>query len=261
MTNNQRGAVRGAVIQGSSKSQHSKQPRNTQMNAQHRVAGPHINQHSAYLQRAAQAKMAQLPAAHRPVVQAKSKSSVQMARPPAVVQRACLFNGLAACWNSIFGSSSPRENYQPIQDERREVRHETPVTSHKVSRTEGVDEGQTVTRLPYGTSVVSNLISSCAFVILCHDNDFDCYHPSGGHFYSNSRIRSNPNRIFYVYKALKGDKPETVDDYKRYAQQYQKAVGGNPPLTVYGQLNGNADIWVKVVSETSIQPVGGSFRT
>lgn len=104
MTNDQRGAARGAVIQGRfiggrfslpgvtspplpvqprMAGAQPIQPRMPQPNAaQSRAANPHINQHSAHLQRIAQAKMAQPRAAHHQAVQLRSAAPQGM-----VVQR------------------------------------------------------------------------------------------------------------------------------------------------------------------------------
>ena len=287
MANDQRRTIRGLAPRPLPS---PPQPRMTQMNAVQRqakspanAAPPHINQHSAHLQRTAQAKMAQVRAVnkpappqsplttlkvpvvqrhvvHKPAVQAKFKNSIQAARPSSVVQRACILDGLAACWRGIFGGSR-QENYQQIQDDRRDVEINVPVRVQPIRRIELVDETVTTLNLPYGITVTGGLITGCALVIYCHDEDFDCYHPSGGVFKSNSKIRRNPNRIFYVYKAVKGDSTQTIESYQRYAQQFRNDCGGNPPLTVYGQLECRADIMVDVNSDSNIQPNGGRWRT
>lgn len=280
MANGQRTAVRGALIQSSFKQRQTKLVPTAP--SQNRVVGPHINQHSAYLKRSAQAKMDQLraapkpaavqvprvtprapvvqrPAAHKSAVQPKFKNSIQPSRPANVVQRACILNGLAACWNSIFGSR--RENYQQIQDDSSSsssVGLGTPVTSYQKPKDVLVDETFTVPNISYGSSVLSTLITNCALVIYCYDDDFDCYHPSGGNFYSSHKARPNPNRIFYVYMARHDRSAKEIADYKRYAEQYRQAVG-SPPLIVRGHLGGQTDIYVKVISDNNIQPVGGSL--
>lgn len=265
-------------------------------NVQNRGAGPHINQHSAHLQRTVQAKMAQPPAAHKtipkPAAQARNggasgqplpshKSIVQpkftnsaqafranrvvspsIARPSGVVQPACVGEFFSSVWRSLTSCfSSPRTGYDEIPDRGLELRQNTSAPRRvetPVLRSRLVDQEDTVNNVPYPANLNAGLITSCALVIFCGDSSFDCYHASGGNYSGAHGMRNNPTRIYYVYKSLVTDSRETVQEYERNARLFQIS-GGRAGLTVLGQRGVNGNILVNVMSAAEIGPSIGTF--
>ncbi len=264
-----------------------------------RVAGPHINQHSAHLQRAAQAKMAQPKMVQAKMVQPQAvqkvvpkqavhargvtKSPIQpkfrnaaqlrganrtvsplLARSSGVVQPSC-FSGVAdffgSCWRGMTSCwNSPRAQYDEIPDggvalteNNAPRRVETPMIRARL-----VDQEDTVNNMAYPGGVHGGLITSCALVIFCGDDSFDCYHASGGTFSGNHGMRRNPTRIYYVYKSLVTDSRETVQEYERNARLFQNS-GGRAPLTFRGQRGVNGNVMVDVISATEIRSTLGEF--
>lgn len=262
-------------------------------NAHGRGATAHINQHSAHLQRVVQAKMVQprlappppgppnrsnFGAGNRqntriptPIAQAKMRNAVQAKRSasPAlssrVVQPSCL-SGIGdfftSCWRSVFGSSSGAPAVAPNQGQYIEIK-DVKVAEVKVPirpaapKATTVDEKQTVKNIAYPSRLDGGYISSCAMVIFCGVNDFDCFHPSGG-IYTNHGMRNNPTRIYYIYKALRTDKPEYVEGYRQNAARF-RASGGNAPLVFLGQTGINGNIIVDLRSATEIDPFIGEW--
>lgn len=250
-------------------------------------ASPHINQHSAHLQRVVQAKMAQPrlapPPAHpkrvnlgavnrqaTPIAQAKMRNTVQAKRSASpvlssrVVQPASCWSGIgeffSSCWRSLCGPSAPaaapnRNQYVEIPDVKvAEVK--APIRQAPAWTT--VDEKQTVKNIAYPARLEAGYISSCVLVVFCGNDNFDCYHAKGGIFANNHGMRNNPTRIYYVYKALKTDTPEYVNAYRQNAALFRGA-GGNAPLTFLGQTGINGNIMIELRSANEIDPTIGEW--
>lgn len=220
--------------------------------------------------------------APRLIAQAKMRNAVQAKRSasPAlssrVVQPASCWSGIAdlfsSCWRSVCGPSSSaapaaapnRSQYVEIPDVKvAEVKvPEVKVPEVKVAIRQNpvsttVDEKKTVKNIAYPSRLDGGYISSCALVIFCGVNNFDCFHPSGG-IYTNHGMRNNPTRIYYIYKALKTDQPEYVDGYRQNAARF-RASGGNAPLIFLGQTGINGNIMVELRSATEIDPWIGEW--
>ena len=271
MNKGERGNTRGAV-NGPIKQPRIPQPKTAQPKAFQPV--PHINQHSVHMQRVAQAKMAQT----RPLPQrtAQLPKAMQLKRPnsPAatgVVQRSECLSGVIesvkSCWNNLPSCcpTSRRDNYTEISDmsSSESTSGESFGSGITVATTQfpikQVGEEATVNNIAYPASVNGGYISSCALVIYCFDDSFDCYHAKGGDYKTNHRLRSNPKRIFYVYKTEINDTERTIENYRWNAGRFQYYAGGKPKLEIYGQdLNGN--VWVDVHSPDKISPKMGTFK-
>ncbi len=257
-----------------------------------RGANPHLNQHSAHLQRAVQAKMAQprlAPPPHvqpnrsnigagnrqntpapRAIAQAKMRNAVQAKRSASlalssrVVQPSCL-SGIgdffSSCWGKLFGSSQPnppppnRGHYVEIPEVKVP---EVKVAVRQAPAHTMVDEKQTVRNVAYPSQLSAGLITSCALVIFCGENHFDCYHAKGGIYAANHGMRNNPTRIYYVYMALKTDTPEYVNAYRQNAGLFRNS-GGNAPLTFLGQKGVKGNIMIELRSATEIDPWIGEW--
>lgn len=280
MANNQRRAAPGALNK-SQPARNQVQLKQTGPHAPQQTSGPgpHINQHSAYLQRIAQPKivkpkMGQSTAAPklvsgRSILQPKLKNVVPAANrvgspPPGarragVVQRACLLD----CFRGLFGSSSSsssRSEYVEIPDRGVQssqssvpIRIETPTL-----KTTFVDQTQLAKNVSLPASLNGCLITTCALVIFCDDDNLDCYHASGGSFTSSHGMRSNPTRVIYVYMSLGTDSSATVDEYRRNAELYRHSAN-RAPLTFLGQQGVKSNIWIDVYGPTDVRPHMGKF--
>ena len=237
---------------------------------------PHINQHSVHMQRVAQAKMAQAPPA--PQRPAQLPNAMQLKRPNhamarGVVQRSEYFSGvidsLKSCWDSLPSccpTPSRRDQYQEISDiSSSESSSGKSITSgSKVStpllKTTWVQEDDTENKLAYPRIVHGGYISSCALVIFCFDDSFDCYHAKGGAYKNNHRLRPNPKHIYYVYKVEINDNESTIEDYRQNANRFRELAGGRAPMDFYGQTGMNGNVMVDVISPGSIRPTMGAFK-
>jgi hypothetical protein len=123
-----------------------------------------------------------------------------------------------------------------------------------------VDEEETANRLAYPGTLNAGLITSCALVIFCWDDSFDCYHAKGGGYKDNHNLRSNPTQIHYVYMAERTDKTETIEEYRRNANLFRRLAGNGAPMTFRGQTDINHNILVDVHSATDIRPKIGGWR-
>lgn len=273
MANNQRRTAPGAVNKPQPARNQVQQLKQTRPHVQQQSSGPgpHINQHSAHLQRIVQPKMVQSTAAPklvpgRSILQAKIKNSVPIANrvvspPPGarragVVQRACLLD----CFRGLFGSSSSRSDYVEIPDRGVQssqssapIRIETPTL-----KTTFVDQTQLAKNVSLPASLNGCLITTCALVIFCGDDTLDCYHASGGSFTSGHGMRSNPTRVIYVYMSLDSDLSATVDEYRRNAELYRHSAN-RAPLTFLGQQGVKSNIWIDVYGPTDVRPHMGKF--
>jgi len=261
MNKDQRGNSRGSI----------NQPRTPQVKTVQRrplQPVPHINQHSVHMQRVAQAKMAQTRTA--PQRTAPVRNATQLKRPNAatrsgVVQRAECWSGVVdsvkSCWNSCFGTPR-REQYQELSSSESASSDSFgsgSTVSTTLLRPQQVPEKGTVRKIPYPGAVDGGYISSCALVIFCFDDYFDCYHAKGGTHELNHGMGQNPKHIFYVYKVDSSDTAETIKNYERNAWLFQYHAGNKPKMDVFGQdLKGN--VWVNVHSPEKITPGFGTFK-
>jgi hypothetical protein len=122
-----------------------------------------------------------------------------------------------------------------------------------------VDEEDTALRIAYPARLNAGYISSCALVMFCGDDDFDCYHAKGGSYKAIHGMRSNPKRIYYVYKALVTDPTETIDEYRRNAELFRNS-GGRAQMVFLGQTGVNGNILVDMLSLNEIGPTIGAWR-
>lgn len=219
-----------------------------------RGVGPHINQHSAHLQRTVQMKMNQARGANRVV-------SPSRARTSGVVQPACIADFFSGCWRAMTSClpSSRQQQYQEIPDRGTELRPtSTPRVEVRTPTLRMVDQEVKIKDVPYPASLNAVYVAGCALVIFCGADSFDCYHPSGGIYNASHGLRGDPTRIYYVYRSEATDSSAMIQDYHRQAALY-RLDGGRAPLTVYGQRGVKANICVDVFSDRQIAPHGGTF--
>jgi len=276
MNKAQRGNARGSI--NSRINQPINQPRIPQAKTAQPKAFqpvPHINQHSVHMQRVAQAKMAQT----RPALQrtAQLPKAMQLKRPnrpvaSGVVQRSeCLtgvIESVKSCWNNLpsFCSPSRRDQYTEISDITSSVStsSESMTSGSKVItpmlKSTLVDEEDTKNNLAYPRSVHGGYISSCALVIFCFDDSFDCYHAKGGGYKTNHRLRPNPDRIYYIYKVEINDTESTIEDYRLNANRFRQLAGSRAPMEFFGQTGTNGNVMVDVMSSGEIRPTLGKFK-
>jgi hypothetical protein len=271
MNKGERGNARGVVNRPINQPRIS-QPKTAQPKAFQPV--PHINQHSVHMQRVAQAKMAQT----RPGPQRMTQlpKAMQLKRPSGpvatgVVQRSECLSGVIesvkSCWNNL-PSCCPtprRDQYTEISDIT------SSASTSSGSMTSGskvvtpmlkstlVDEEDTQPNLTYPRSVHGGYISSCALVIFCFDDSFDCYHAKGGGYKTNHRLRSNPDRIYYIYKVEINDTENTIEDYRLNANRFRQLAGNRAPMEFFGQTGTNGNVMVDVLSSGQIRPTLGKF--
>lgn len=276
MTKGERGNARGSINQPLNRPINQPripQPKTAQPKAFQPV--PHINQHSVHMQRVAQAKMAQT----RPLPQRMTQlpKAMQLKRPnsPAgtgVVQRSECLSGVIesvkSCWNNLPSCcpTSRRDQYTEILDisSSESTDSESMTSGSKVPtpvlKSTWVQEEDTENKLAYPRTVHGGYISSCALVIFCWDDSFDCYHAKGGGYKNNHKLRSNPKRIYYVYKVEINDNESTIENYRRNANRFRELAGGRAPMEFYGQTDMNGNVMVDVISSGLIRPTLGAFK-
>jgi hypothetical protein len=161
---------------------------------------------------------------------------------------------------------SRREQYQEISDinSSESTSSESTTSGSKsfkpLTKATWVQEEETEPDLAYPGSVQGGYISSCALVIFCGDDSFDCYHAKGGNYKANHKLRSHPNHIYYVYKVEINDSEKTIEEYRRNANLFRQLAGNRAPLTFFGQAGVNGNVWVDVNSPGDISPRMGSFK-
>lgn len=214
-------------------------------------AGPHINQHSAHLQRAVQMKMNQTRGVNRVIAPSHARNS-------GVVQPACIADFFRAAWQKVSSCWNSAEDQQPLINRGAELAevHRPRVEVRPVLHM--VDQEEKIKNVAYPASVNAVLVAGCALVIFCGVDSFDCYHPSGGTYKGGHGLRNNPTRIYYVYRSLPTDSESFIESYHTSARRYQ-IDGGGAPLRVLGQRGVKSNIWVDVMSQNEIGPNMGSF--
>ncbi|MDX6271869.1 MAG: hypothetical protein QOD28_3092 [Acidobacteriota bacterium] len=216
-------------------------------------AASHKSPVQAKMRRAGQASVAQ---------RAVSPSSALF---PGVVQPAGCWDSIVGCWRSIFnrpevyevgdsndnhssGSEDSSSKSEGLIDNHSSGSHV--VTIRPPSRM--VFEGMSVKDLNYPTALHCGFISSCALVIFCGVNSFDCHHAKGGIYNGKHGMRGAPTHIYYVYMTHLNDTDESVANYRKNANLFRKLSGGNAPLTFLGQKGYDSNIMVDVLSADEI---------
>jgi hypothetical protein len=167
-------------------------------------------------------------------------------------------NCLGAVWNSLTSCFSRPTQHQAIPldeiDELTTIQVDRP-TQPDIRH---VPEGGSVNDLDYPSGVHGGYISSCALVIFCGDDTFDCYHAKGGSYNPSHGMRGNPTQIYFVYKSTPYDSTECVRKYRANADNFRRS-GGNAPMQFLGQTGVNGNVMVLLRSAHQIEPVIGEF--
>lgn len=214
-------------------------------------AGPHINQHSAHLQRTVQMKLNQSRGANRVI-------APPHARNPGVVQPACIADFFRAAWKKMSACFTSADDQQPLINRGAELAEVHRPRVEVRPALHMVDQEEKIKNVAYPASVNAVLVAGCALVIFCGVDSFDCYHPSGGTYKGGHGLRNNPTRIYYVYRSLPTDSESFIDGYRASARRYQ-IDGGGAPMQILGQRGVKSNIWVDVMSQNEIGPNMGSF--
>lgn len=243
-------------------------------NTQSKPVAPHINQHSAHLQRIVQAKMAQPPAPHLKTLQPRSVTP----RVPVVQRHVVRTNPSVsrvvqpAGWCSSIGewfkslncwSSSQQQRYENVDEEAAAPPPRSAASSGEASagplESEHVAEGSNSNGLAYPIRVHGGLITSCALVLFCDDRSFDCYHAKGGTYKSNHGMMKAPTHIWYVYLTAPSDDEAYVGAYRKHARSFLESCVGEPTLTFQGVAGQNGNIMLDVHSADRVRPTIGRF--
>jgi hypothetical protein len=207
-------------------------------------------------------------ASHKSPVQAKMRragqaSVAQRAVSPSsalfsgVVQPAGCWDAIVGCWNSYF-NPPVYEVMDDSNDNHSSGSHVVTIMPSRRPSNKMVLQGIALYDLDYPTALSCGFISSCALVIFCGANSFDCYHAPGGAFKGNHGMMAAPTRIYYVYLPDESDTPKIVAEYQRNADLFS-ASGGNAPLTFQSQTGVSGNIMVDVLSANQINPTIGQF--